>query len=169
MAHESTSLVPRTPRGSASRWMSCPLRAPPTRHRGQPREPHKKRRSAPRPRPRVTHWRFSLFESATRSRPVHHGGSKKVAEIISGDFPVLSNVAKVKGISVPRIVVAWLRHLSPVMVALPGATRRESAADSVLAAQGKLSAEEVTAITVGLPASEPRRVELDARPPRRAH
>ena len=95
------------------------------------------------------------------------GGSKRVAEIARGDFPVLADMAAKKGISVPRLVVAWLLHLSPVMVPLPGATRPESVADSAAAADVSLSSDEVAQISAGLPESEPRRPELDPAPPRR--
>ena len=95
------------------------------------------------------------------------GGSKRVVEIVQGDFPVLTAMAEKKGISVPRLVIAWLLHLSPVMVPLPGATRPESVADSAAAANVSLTADEVAEISAGLPPSEPRRSELDPSPPRR--
>ena len=95
------------------------------------------------------------------------GGSKRVEEIVRGDFPVLSDLAHKKGISVPRLVIAWLLHLSPVMVPLPGATRPESVADSAAAAQVSLTDQEMAEISAGLPASEPRRAELDPAPIRR--
>jgi len=95
------------------------------------------------------------------------GGSKRVAEIVQGDFPVLSEMAAKKDISVPRLVIAWLLHLSPVMVPLPGATRPESVVDSAAAAEVSLSADEVAEISAGLPESEPRRDELNPAPPRR--
>lgn len=97
------------------------------------------------------------------------GGSKKVAEIVDGQFPVLSDMAARKGVSVPRLVVAWLLHLSPVVVPLPGATRPESVRDSALAAEVMLSADDVAEISEGLPESEPRRPELEPSPPRREH
>ncbi len=95
------------------------------------------------------------------------GGSKRVAEIVQGNFPVLATMAEQKGISVPRLVIAWLLRLSPVMVPLPGATRPESVADSAAAAEVTLSADEMAEISAGLPESEPRRDELDPAPPRR--
>lgn len=95
------------------------------------------------------------------------GGSKRVDEIIRGDFPVLSDMAQTKGISVVRLVVAWLLHLSPVMIPLPGATRPESVADSAAATDVTLTADDVAAISAGLPVSEARRAELDPAPPRR--
>jgi aryl-alcohol dehydrogenase-like predicted oxidoreductase len=95
------------------------------------------------------------------------GGSKKVEQIVRGEFPVLSTMAATKGITVPRLVVAWLLHVSPVMVPLPGATRPESVADSAAATDVSLTADEVAEITASLPPSEPRRAELDPVPPRR--
>jgi aryl-alcohol dehydrogenase-like predicted oxidoreductase len=95
------------------------------------------------------------------------GGSKRVAELVRGDFPVLSEMAAAKNISVPRLVVAWLLHLSPVMVPLPGATRPESVSDSAGAADVAMTADEVAEVSANLPPSEPRRPELDPAPPRR--
>ena len=95
------------------------------------------------------------------------GGSKKVAGLASGQFPVLSDMASEKGVSVQRLVVAWLLHLSPVMVPLPGATRPESVRDSALASEVIVTPEEATRIWQALPESEPRREELDPAPPRR--
>jgi aryl-alcohol dehydrogenase-like predicted oxidoreductase len=97
------------------------------------------------------------------------GGSKRVEEIVQGHFPGLADMAHTKGISVPRLVIAWLLHLSPVMIPLPGATRPESVADSAAATDVTLTAWEVEAITAGLPESEPRRAELDPAPARRGH
>jgi aryl-alcohol dehydrogenase-like predicted oxidoreductase len=95
------------------------------------------------------------------------GGSKRVAELTSGDVPVLTEMARVKQVSVPRLVIAWLLALSPVIVALPGATRPDSVADSAAASEVALSAEEVATISAALPESEARRPELDPAPPRR--
>jgi aryl-alcohol dehydrogenase-like predicted oxidoreductase len=96
------------------------------------------------------------------------GGSKRVAEIMAGDFPVLSEMAAAKGVSVPRLVIAWLLALSPVMIPLPGATRPESVADSVAASEVEMGPEDVESIMAALPASAPRSAELDPSPPRRS-
>jgi aryl-alcohol dehydrogenase-like predicted oxidoreductase len=95
------------------------------------------------------------------------GGSKRIAELVSGSHPVFSELAKQKGISVPRLVIAWLLHLSPVMIALPGATRSESVADSAAASDVALTPEEMAALGDGLPESLPRSAELKPVPPRR--
>lgn len=96
------------------------------------------------------------------------GGSQKVAGLTSGQVPVLSEMAHEKGISIPRLVIAWLLHLTPVMVPLPGATRPESVVDSALAAEVTLTPDEMARIWEGLPESAPRGEELDPAPPRRA-
>jgi len=95
------------------------------------------------------------------------GGSQRVAEIIGGGLPVLSEMAVAKGVSVPRLVIAWLLARFPVVIALPGANRPESVRDSALASEVILSEEDVDQITRGLPDSEPRRAELEPAPPRR--
>jgi len=95
------------------------------------------------------------------------GGAKRVSELSSGDIPVLAKMAKDKGVSVPRLVLAWLLALSPSIIALPGATRPESVADSVASSTLELTADEVRHITEGLPESDPVRDKLLPRPPRR--
>lgn len=96
------------------------------------------------------------------------GGSKRIAELASGAFPVFSDMASQKQVSVFQVVVAWLLHRSPVMIPLPGATRPESVTDSALASSLELGADEMDALTASLPPSLPRSAELDPAPPRRA-
>lgn len=83
------------------------------------------------------------------------GGAKKVEGLISGEVGGFAEMANEKGISVPRLVLAWLLHYSPNLIALPGATRPESVRDSVGAASVRLSQEEVDTLTKSLPESLP--------------
>ena len=76
-------------------------------------------------------------------------------------------MASKKGISVPRLVLSWLLHYSPAIIALPGATRPESVRDSALAAEVQLSSDEVSALTASLPPTLPISDELLPYPPRR--
>lgn len=95
------------------------------------------------------------------------GGSKKVEELSSGKVGAFAEMASKKGISVPRLVLAWLLHYSPAIIALPGATRPESVRDSALAAEVQLSSDEVSALTDSLPPTLPISDELLPYPPRR--
>ena len=95
------------------------------------------------------------------------GGAKRVSELSSGDIPVLAQMAKNKGVSVPRLVLAWLLALSPSIIALPGATRPESVADSAASSSLVLTNDEVEEIMGALPESDPVRDKLLPRPPRR--
>lgn len=95
------------------------------------------------------------------------GGSKKVATLVSGEVGEFKAIAEEKDISVPRLVLAWLLHWSPVIIALPGATRADSVRDSALAAEVTLSADDMARLTTSLPPSVPRSHELDPAPPMR--
>ena len=97
------------------------------------------------------------------------GGSKKVEQLASGEVGAFATLAQEMGISVPRLVLAWLLHFSPHIIALPGATRPESVRDSVGAASVELTAEQVEALTRSLPESLPVDERLFPFPPRRAH
>ena len=95
------------------------------------------------------------------------GGSGKVERLVSGEVGAFAEVAADHGISVPRLVIAWLLAYSPVMIPLPGATREETVSDAAGAVDVVLSPEEVARLTASLPGSEPRRDDLDPAPPLR--
>lgn len=69
------------------------------------------------------------------------GGSRRVSRL--EDFPIISKLAKEKGVSAQSIVLAWLRAKSPCIVPIPGASKIDSIQDSVRSVDVKLSAEEV--------------------------
>ncbi len=75
------------------------------------------------------------------------GGSRRVSKL--EDIPVISKLAKEKGVSVYQIVLAWLRAKSPVVVPIPGASKISSIEDSVRAVDVKLSEDEVRRIDTG--------------------
>jgi aryl-alcohol dehydrogenase-like predicted oxidoreductase len=96
------------------------------------------------------------------------GGSDRVERLVSGEVGAFAEVANSHGISVPRLVIAWLLAYSPVMIPLPGATREETVSDAAAAVNVELTDDEVAKLTASLPESEPRRDELDPPPPLRA-
>lgn len=72
------------------------------------------------------------------------GGSSRVKRL--EDFPVISELAKEKGVSVYATVLAWLRAKSSCIVPIPGASKTGSIEDSVRSLEVKLSPEEVKRI-----------------------
>ena len=75
------------------------------------------------------------------------GGSSRVSRL--QDIPVISELAKEKGVSVYSIVLAWLLAKSPKIVPIPGASKITSIEDSVRSQEVKLSDEEVQQIDRG--------------------
>jgi pyridoxine 4-dehydrogenase len=75
------------------------------------------------------------------------GGSRRVGNL--EDISAIAELAKEKGVSAYRIVLAWLRAKSPCIVPIPGASKISSLEDSVGAVEVKLSEEEVGRIDRG--------------------
>jgi aryl-alcohol dehydrogenase-like predicted oxidoreductase len=69
------------------------------------------------------------------------GGARSLASVGR-----LSDVARGKGVSVHRLVLAWMLAKSPVVIPIPGARRATSVADSLGAADLALSPEYVSAV-----------------------
>ncbi len=95
------------------------------------------------------------------------GGSGRVERLVRGEVGAFAEVASDLGISVPRLVIAWLLARSPVIIPLPGATRAETVSDGAHAVDVELPPEVMETLTTSLPESEPRRDELDPAPPLR--
>ena len=70
------------------------------------------------------------------------GGASRAAEVGSR-YGVFAGVAAAHGVSPPQVALAWMRARSPVVVPIPGCSRRETILDSVAAAGLSLSANEV--------------------------
>lgn len=73
------------------------------------------------------------------------GGISRAAEAAGRHDPVRA-VAGAHGVSPQQVALAWLLSLSPVVIPIPGASRPESIADSVRAADLELSRDELDAI-----------------------
>ena len=95
------------------------------------------------------------------------GGKQRIPELESGSFGGFAAMAADKGVSVERLVIAWLLHYSPVIIPIPGPTRPENVRDTMAAADLALTADEVTTLTESLPESLPKSDELLPFPPRR--
>jgi aryl-alcohol dehydrogenase-like predicted oxidoreductase len=73
------------------------------------------------------------------------GGIPKAGEAAAAHHPVRA-AADAHGVSPQQVALAWLLSLSPVVIAIPGASRPESVEDSVRAAELELTADELAAI-----------------------
>jgi aryl-alcohol dehydrogenase-like predicted oxidoreductase len=73
------------------------------------------------------------------------GGIRRAAGAAAGHDPVRA-AADAHGVSPQQVALAWLLSLSPVVIPIPGASRPESIADSVRAAELELSEDELDAI-----------------------
>jgi aryl-alcohol dehydrogenase-like predicted oxidoreductase len=69
------------------------------------------------------------------------GGASALAEA----FPAAADLAARKGVSMPRLALAWLLTVSPTLIPITGAGRPESIRDSALAADLQLTEEELRA------------------------
>jgi diketogulonate reductase-like aldo/keto reductase len=70
------------------------------------------------------------------------GGAKTL-----GHFePLLESMAASHHVSIYQVVLAWLLSKGPQVIALPGASRRESIEDSAKACRLKLRPEEIEAL-----------------------
>ena len=72
----------------------------------------------------------------------------------TGTLPAIDAVAAARGVSSQQVVLAWALGRSPAMIPLIGATRPETARDSLAAAMLSLDATEIAAIEAALPAAD---------------
>ena len=69
------------------------------------------------------------------------GGRSRAKDL--DEFEGLERLAHEKGVSPQRLVLAWLMAQSPAVLPIPGASRTETAEDSIAAADLMLSDDEV--------------------------
>jgi aryl-alcohol dehydrogenase-like predicted oxidoreductase len=74
------------------------------------------------------------------------GGAARAADA-PGETDPVSAAAAAHGVSPQRVVLAWLLALSPAIIPIPGARREQTILDSIAAADLRLSAEQVRAIS----------------------
>jgi aryl-alcohol dehydrogenase-like predicted oxidoreductase len=65
----------------------------------------------------------------------------------AGNHNPVKDTARAHGVSPQQVALAWLLALSPVMIPIPGASRPETIADSLRAADLELSQDELDAIS----------------------
>ncbi len=78
-------------------------------------------------------------------------------------LPVLERIATARGVSVQQVALAWLLARSPVMIPIVGATRPETARDSLAAMALRLTPEESAAIDAALPEEQLAQITMPAR------
>ncbi|MGH7197714.1 MAG: aldo/keto reductase, partial [Candidatus Omnitrophota bacterium] len=76
------------------------------------------------------------------------GGSRRVSKL--GQIPPIADMAREKGVSPQRLVLAWMLAKSPCMVPIPGASRIQSIEDSAAATEVVLNQEEIHRLEEGL-------------------
>jgi aryl-alcohol dehydrogenase-like predicted oxidoreductase len=69
------------------------------------------------------------------------------AEQTSAGVAAVREIASAHGVSPQQVVLAWLLHLGPTVIPIPGARRPETIVDSAAAAHLRLAADEVEAVT----------------------
>ncbi len=72
------------------------------------------------------------------------GGSSRVKQL--QQFTGITDLAAEKGLSIYSLILAWMLSKSPCIVPIPGASRPESIADSVKAAQVRLEPPEIAIV-----------------------
>ncbi|HSD77505.1 MAG TPA: aldo/keto reductase [Solirubrobacteraceae bacterium] len=77
------------------------------------------------------------------------GGIGRADETTAGVSEV-REIAADHGVSPQQVVLAWLLHLGPTVIPIPGARRSETISDSAAAARLELSAGEVATITAAV-------------------
>jgi aryl-alcohol dehydrogenase-like predicted oxidoreductase len=92
------------------------------------------------------------------------GGSKKVARLKDDSVGVFGRMAREKGVSVERLVIAMLLHYSPVIIPIPGATRAETITDVLAAGEMVLSSPEMSELVDSFGDQEPVSPELTPKP-----
>ncbi|HYE88555.1 MAG TPA: aldo/keto reductase, partial [Vicinamibacterales bacterium] len=93
------------------------------------------------------------------------GGRRSLAR--AKHHPILNKVAAANGVSPHDVALAWLRHLSAVIIPLPGATRIETARASARAQQLVLSEADRLALDEAFPSGRVIRVASPHVPPPR--
>jgi aryl-alcohol dehydrogenase-like predicted oxidoreductase/histidinol phosphatase-like enzyme/predicted kinase len=89
------------------------------------------------------------------------GGTRRARG--AGRDPVLRAIAARHGATAPEIALAWLHAVSPAVVAIPGATRADTARSAARAATIALSAEDLAELQAHVPAVR----SLAGPPPKR--
>jgi aryl-alcohol dehydrogenase-like predicted oxidoreductase len=78
------------------------------------------------------------------------------ASSLAHAFPAAAALAASKRVSLPRLALAWLLTVSPTLIPITGASRPESIRDSALAADLRLTEDELSRLDFASQATAPR-------------
>lgn len=92
------------------------------------------------------------------------GGIRTARELNGGDFSAFGELGQQKGVSAFAMTIAWLLHLSPTMIPIPGTTRVSSLLDDFEGVGISLTADEMKYLNSNLPESVPIDDELLDQP-----
>jgi aryl-alcohol dehydrogenase-like predicted oxidoreductase len=76
-------------------------------------------------------------------------GGGRVAKQIGELVPAFGDAARKRGVSPQQICLAWMLAISPCVIPIPGASRPRSVADSVAAADIRLTGDELARLDGG--------------------
>ncbi|HUW88497.1 MAG TPA: aldo/keto reductase [Candidatus Paceibacterota bacterium] len=93
------------------------------------------------------------------------GGIRNARQLGEGDFAAFGDLGQKKGVSAFAMTIAWLLHLSPTMIPIPGTTRVSSLLDDLEGVGISLTADEMKYLNSSLPESVPVDDELLDQPP----
>lgn len=95
------------------------------------------------------------------------GGIRNVGQLTGGDFSTFGELGQQKGVSAFAMTIAWLLHLSPTMIPIPGTTRVSSLLDDLEGVGISLTTDEMSYLNSSLPESVSVDGELSEQPPSR--
>lgn len=81
------------------------------------------------------------------------GGIRNAGQLTGGDFAAFGKLGKEKGHSAFAITIAWLLHISPTMIPIPGTTRISSLLDDLAGVGISLTVAEMEYLNSNLPES----------------
>ena len=92
------------------------------------------------------------------------GGIRNAGQLAGGDFAAFGELGKKKGVCAFAMAIAWLLHLSPTMIPIPGTTRVSSVLDDLEGLTVSLSSDEISYLNSSLPENAPFSDELLDQP-----
>lgn len=93
------------------------------------------------------------------------GGVDRSQSLGQGEFGgAFGEIGKTKGVSAYATAIAWLLHLSPAIIPIPGATKISSILDSITGITVSLSPDELATINASLPQDTPLDGEMVDHP-----
>jgi aryl-alcohol dehydrogenase-like predicted oxidoreductase len=81
------------------------------------------------------------------------GGIRNARQLGGGDFAAFGELGQKKGVSAFAMTIAWLLHISPTMIPIPGTTRVSSLRDDLEGVGISLTADEMKYLNSSLPES----------------